>query len=243
MPINHIPAVQLPFPAMYGGHSTTIPMHQPRPQKAVSLADIESPASFQFKAPQQQQEQPFHQQVPSHFGNQYPDEKVGAPPVQPTVSAVAGATPLSQIPEGAVYAPGFQPYPVMGGPSYYGAPYNNGPVFYPTMADTGSFGLPMGGPALAPNFIPGSQSHPVSYMPPTGPAEGAVAGSMMAHETNGMVYYYNPTMFTPGVQSGMQQFPTAPNGSIMPMADGVPGQAPFYYTSVPAAMFYPAQSG
>ncbi|ETI29461.1 hypothetical protein G647_01914 [Cladophialophora carrionii CBS 160.54] len=243
MPINHIPAVQLPFPAMYGGHSTTIPMHQPRPQKAVSLADIESPASFPFKAPQQQQEQPFHQQVPAHYGNQYPDEKVGAPPVQPTVSAMASATPLSQIPEGAVFAPGFQPYPVMGGPAYFGAPYNNGPVFYPSMADTSSFGPPMGGPALAPNFIPGSQSHPVSYLPPVGPSEGAVAGSMMAHETNGMVYYYNPTMFAPGTQSGMQQFPMAPNGNMMPLADGMSGQAPFYYTSVPTAMFYPTQSG
>ncbi|KAF3893406.1 Btz domain-containing protein [Trichophyton interdigitale] len=48
-----------------------IPMHQPRPQKTVSVADIESPAAsaaaYQYSQQQQQQqpgEQPFHHQVP-----------------------------------------------------------------------------------------------------------------------------------------------------------------------------------
>jgi hypothetical protein len=217
-------------------------MHQPRPQKAVSLADIESPASFHFKAPPQQQEQPFHQQVPAHIANPYTDDKAGSQPVQPAAPGLAEATPLSQIPEGGVFAQGFQPYPV-GGPSYYGAPYNSGPIFYTPMPDASSFGLQMGGSALAPSFIPGSQSHPVSYMPPAGPVGGSVAANMMAHESNGMVYYYNPAMFTSDTQSGMHQFPMAPNGNMMPVANGVPTQPPFYYPSVPTAMFYPTQSG
>merc|ERR1712000_36698 len=53
---NVLPAI-IQTPAFYGSHITTIPMHQPRPQKTVSVADIESPASFPVKAPLQQLEQ------------------------------------------------------------------------------------------------------------------------------------------------------------------------------------------
>lgn len=242
---GHPPMGNMPMPLgpMYGVHSTAIPMHQPRPQKTVSVADIESPASFQFKAPQQQQELPFHQQVPSHMAQQYGDDKSAAQPTQANTSGIAGAAPLSQIPEGAVFAPGFQPYPIMNGPAYFGAPYSNGAVFYPPVHDGSSFGVPMVGPALAPSFVPGSQSHPVNYVPPSPSVGSGMAGNMMAHESHGMVYYYNPTMYAPEGQSGMQQFPMAPNGNMMPMPNGVPGQPPYYYPPVPAAMFYPAQSG
>ncbi len=236
---THIhPPAQMPFPAMYGSHPTAMPIYQPRPQKAISVADIESPASFQFKAPQQQQELPFHQQVPTHIASPYIDERTGAQSVQPAISAMAGTTPLSQIPEGAMFAPGFQPYPIMGGPGYFGAPYHNG-AFYPPIPDANPYGLPLGG--LAPSFIPGSQSHPVNYMPPAGPADG-MTGSLLPHQTNGMVYYFNPPMFASEAQNGMQQYPgNAPNGNMMHTAGGV--QAPFYYPPVPAAMFYPSQTG
>ncbi|KIY02533.1 uncharacterized protein Z520_00998 [Fonsecaea multimorphosa CBS 102226] len=238
VPMNAAPT-QMHAPAMYGSHSAAIPMHQPRPQKTVSVAHIESPAAFHFKAPQQQQEIPFHQQVPAQVSNFYLEDKTAAQPGQPTMSGMAGVAPLSQIPEGAVFAPGFQPYPVMGAAPYFGAPYSNGAVFYPPVPGTSSFGVPMAGPALAPSFVPGSQSHPINYLPATGPTES----STLAHESNGMVYYYNPTMFTPGAQSGMQQFPMAPNGNMMPLGNGMPSQAPYYYSSAPTGMFYPAQSG
>ncbi|OAP58896.1 hypothetical protein AYL99_06193 [Fonsecaea erecta] len=228
-------------PALYGSHAAAIPMHQPRPQKTVSVAHIESPAAFHFKAPQQQQEIPFHQQVPTQISNLYMEDKTAAQPGQPAMPGMAGVSPLSQIPEGAVFAPGFQPYPVMGAAPYFGGPYSNGAIFYPPVPGTGSFGVPMTGPALAPSFIPGSQSHPMSYMPATGPPDN----SMLAHESNGMVYYYNnPTMFAPDAQGGMQQFPMAPNGNMMPpLGHGMPSQAPYYYSSGAAGMFYPAQSG
>ena len=154
-----------------------------------------------------------------------------------------GATPLSQIPEGAVFAPGFQPYPVMGGPAYFGAPYNNGAVFYPPMGDGASFAIPMNGPALAPSFIPGSQAHPVGLMPASGPVESGVPANMVAHESNGMVYYYNPPMYAPDSQGGTQHFPVATNGDVVNMANGMPSQAPFYYSSMPAEMYYPPHSG
>lgn len=236
------PASYMQPPAMYASHSTAIPIHQPRPQKTVSVADIESPASFQYKAPQPQQEQPFHQQVPAHFSNSYGEEKAPQPG-NPNMPGLAGATPLSQIPEGAVFTQGFQPsFPVMGAPTYFGPPFTNGAVFYPPMTDGGSFGVPINGPALAPSFVPGSQSHPVGYMPATGPVEGGNQGNMVAHESNGMVYYYNPAMFATDAQGGMPNYPMAPSASMMGMANGMPTQAPFYYSSAPSGMFYPAQS-
>ncbi|EXJ67118.1 uncharacterized protein A1O5_09765 [Cladophialophora psammophila CBS 110553] len=238
VPINAAPT-QMQAPAMYGSHPAAIPMHQPRPQKTVSVAHIESPAAYHFKAPQQQQDLAFHQQVPAHISNPYMEDKTAAPSGQPIFSGMAGVTPLSQIPEGAVFAPGFQPYPVMGGTAYFGGPYSNGAVFYPPIPDASSFGVSMAGPALAPSFIPGSQSHPMSYLP----AAGLVEGNMLAHESNGMVYYYNSTMFAPEAQGGMQQFPIAPNGNMMPLNNGMPAQAPYYYSSAPAGMFYPAHSG
>ncbi len=236
---NVLPAI-IQTPAFYGSHITTIPMHQPRPQKTVSVADIESPASFPVKAPLQQQEQPFHQQVPAHIPSSYGEEKASQPAEQ-ILPVMAGTTPLSQIPEGAVFAQGFQSYPVMGGPAFFGGPYQSGPVFYPGIADSSSFTLPMTGPGLAPSFIPGSQSHPVNYMHAPGRMEGSVPNNMMAHESNGMVYYYNPPAFTPDAQGGAQQYPLT-NGNVMTMPNGPPSQ-PFYYSGVPNGMYYPAQTG
>ncbi|KAL2399041.1 hypothetical protein ABEF93_007189 [Exophiala dermatitidis] len=230
---------QVQPPAMYANHANSIPIHQPRPQKAVSVADIESPASFQFRAPQPQEEQPFHQQVPTHITNPYTDEKPTQSGHQ-TVSSMTGVAPLSQIPEGAVFAPGFQPYPVMGGPAYFATPYSTGPVFYPPMGDASSFAVPMNAPSLAPSFVPGSHSHPIAYVPGAGGLEGSLP---LAHESNGMVYYYNPPMLGPEGQGGLQTMPGAANGPTMPIANGMPGQTAFYYTSAPNGMFYPSQSG
>ena len=219
-------------PTAYGSHSTAIPMHQPRPQKTVLVADIESPTEFPFKAPLQQLEQPFHQQVPPHM-----EER---PVQQAAMVTPAGPTPLSQIPEGAVYAPGFQPYLDLGQPTYFGTGYNNGPMFYPPVANGAPYGVPMGGPALAPNFVPGSQAHHVGYLPNSTPLNSGVPANMVAHESNGMVYYYNPPMFTPGSQGG---YPVGPNTHMVPIANGMPGQQQYHYSSMPAGMFYPGQAG
>ncbi|EXJ85761.1 hypothetical protein A1O1_06129 [Capronia coronata CBS 617.96] len=231
-----------PAPPMYGSHSTAIPMHQPRPQKAVSLADIESPASFHFKAPQPQQEQPFHQQVPAHIVDAYAEGKE-VQPGQQAAPALAGVAPLSQIPEGAVFAQGYPSYPVMGAPAYFGAPYNPGTLFYPPMVDTNSYGVQMHAPSLAPSFVPGSHSHPVAYMPAPGAVEGGMPPNPVAHESNGMVYYYNPPMFAPDAPSGLQPLPVASNGNMTAMSNRMSGQPPFYLPSAPAGMFYQAQSG
>jgi hypothetical protein len=220
------PVVPMP---VFGSQAAPIPMHQPRPQKAVSVADIETPASFPFKAPEQQQQQPFHQQVPNHVTNNYGEDKSTA-----AGPGMAGTTPLSQIPEGMVFAPTFQPFAQMGQQPYFNAPYN-GAVFYPSIPDPNAFAMPMPAPVLAPSFVPGSQSHPVNYM-----ADPNMAAGMMGQDPNGTMYFYNTALHPAQMQ---QQYPMAPNGNMMSMVNGVPQQAPFFYPSMQAATFYPGQSG
>lgn len=186
-------------------------MHQPRPQKAVSLSNIESPASLSIKAPQQQQEQPFHQQVPPHMGaaEEVRSQQMG----QGQASAPSG-TPLSHIPEGAIYAQPFQPYPMVPGPMYYSAPYNNPGMFYPPVTESMQ-GYGHGwADGTYQNMNPGQGG----AQPVQPPAPGS--GPTM-HMQNGMVYYTDPSMSQPGA---------------MPMA-GAYG----YYPMVPNPMFYPAQ--
>ncbi|KAK5942903.1 hypothetical protein PMZ80_005469 [Knufia obscura] len=102
---------------------TTLPMHQPTPQKTVSIDNIESPS---MNVPQQQSQQPFHQQIPAHMQEQ-------------------GQQKMPHIPEGAVYAQPFQPYPTMPQQAYYGMPYH---MMQP--AENMGYGMGMGGPVMAP---------------------------------------------------------------------------------------------
>jgi hypothetical protein len=216
----------------YGFHSTAIPMHQPRPQKAVSVADIESPASLSVRAPQQQQEQPFHQQVPTYVGSG--EEHHGPPQLLGHVSG-PGGTPLSHIPEGAVYAQAFQPFPFMPPQMMYAAPYGNPAMFYHPMAGGMQFGPPVPGMAMAPAFgtppmHPGTQGH--SHI------EQNQQPNTMAHESNGMVYYYDPMQFAS--QGDQEQFGIG--GPRMPMPPMMNPQAPYYYPHGPNGVYYPAQS-
>lgn len=131
----------------------TLPMHQPVPQKAVSVADIESPT---LKAPLQQNQQPFHQQIPPSVGDT--QQK------------------MPHIPEGAVYAQPFQPYPSVQ-PGFYGMQYAQHPMLMQPL-DNAGYSMGMGGPVMS--TVPGAPN-------PTPGQQGPVA-----HEQSGMVYYYDP---------------------------------------------------
>ena len=196
------PVVRMPAPGNYpfmptmqnaevylGDHSAiirsppvTLPMHQPTPQKAVSIDNIESPS---MNVPQQQSQQPFHQQIPAHIQD-HAQQK------------------MPHIPEGAVYAQPFQPYPAMPQQAYYGMPY---PMMQP--ADGMNYGMGMGGPVLASPQQPGSAGSQGQQQAPS------------AYESNGMVYYYDPS----------QQYGYPP--IMNPMQPG-----PYYYPSVQQQMFY-----
>ena len=207
----------------YGFHSTAIPMHQPRPQKQVSVAGIESPAAYSLNGPQQQHEQPFHQQMLYHGGA--PDGSGMQGQLMGQGSAPIG-TPLSHIPEGAIYANPFQPYPMIQAPMMYGQPY------YPVMPDGMQYGVPVPGMPMFQGFPSANQPQPQ-----TQPMQNPQQANAVAHESNGMVFYAAPAQADGQIpqQYGMP----APN--MMGMPTMMNPQAPYYYPPAPNGMFYPTQ--
>lgn len=251
---------------------TPIPMHQPRPQKAVSVADIESPATFSFKPPQQQQEQPFHQQVPPQVnGHTFVQDPYHPHSRHPSHPSQTSGTPLSQIPERAIHAPAFQPYPLPPPPQgYFAAPYPPGAVFFapppPPHGEFPAYTATLAPSAAAPAFIPGTQPGP--YMlpalpapqqpppppqqPPTGDQQnGQQPGSTVAHESNGMVFYYDSSQMYPGANpppplpapafQSAPGYPVPPSGGVVGMGGMMTPPANYYYPQVPGGIYYAPQ--
>ncbi|KAM5437003.1 hypothetical protein MferCBS31731_005658 [Microsporum ferrugineum] len=193
----------------------SIPIHQPRPQKTVSVADIESPAAsasaYQFA--QQQTDQPFHHQVPHQMpmNGFAPTPDMTMPmampvPIPMQVPMVmpmqqmpvyshmrhmshpppTSATPLSQIPERAIHAAPFQPIP-----------YQQ-PQMAAQPGQQAYYGQPYpAGPMYAVPPAPGTE------YPYTPGGAGPAGPGTVAHESNGTVYYYDASQMTaPGSSSG-----------------------------------------
>ncbi|KAF2003742.1 hypothetical protein P154DRAFT_388257, partial [Amniculicola lignicola CBS 123094] len=217
-----------------------IPMHQPRPQKTVSVAGIESPASMTFNPPQQQEQQPFHQQIPTQMNGhpQAPEQQQQQqqqfyPHVrQPSYPGqTSTGTPLSNIPERSVHAAAFQPYQQPGfAPQGYTMP---GP-YYPQNGVQQQF-VPPGG--MVPMFVPNAQQAgyvmPMAPPVPTIPAAPTAAAqpNMVAYESNGMTYY---------VESS--QLYTAPPMEGYPQPSyAVPGMGGMMTPSPEGAYYYPQQ--
>ncbi|KLJ08363.1 hypothetical protein EMPG_16209 [Blastomyces silverae] len=221
-----------------------IPMHQPRPQKTVSVADIESPVSYQFNPPQQQQEQPFHHQVPQPVnGGFMPDSSMYAPHArQPSHVSQASATPLSQIPERAIHAQPFQPYPYQQPQPYYTeAGYQPAPVFYPaTNPEYPTYNAPVQ-PVHPPAYGPQGQQMPYSMPPPQPPASdlAQTQAGTVAHESNGTVYYYDTSQMAgptyPQQQTAAYSAPPqrAPQGGVVGMGGMMTPPGTTYYYSQP----------
>ena len=223
----HLP--QRPATQAYPG---SIPMHQPRPQKHISVSNIDSPAALNFPPPQVQQQQPFHQQVPSFSGQNY-EPSIPSHSRRTSYPSQQG-TPLSQIPERAIHAQSFQPaYQYPPPPQGYYPQQFATPVYY--YAATGQ---PMASAIAAPPFIPGQQ---YPYMiPATSMAQPEIQPhpSTVAHESNGMVYYYDSSQLAvtgPEDASAMYQEMTyvPPTGYMM--AAPPPPPPP------PGTVYYPPQ--
>jgi hypothetical protein len=228
-----------------------IPMHQPRPQKAVSVADIESPATLSFNPPQQHQ-QPFHQQVPIQVnGNGYPDAMLHSRnPSYP--SQASTGTPLSQIPERAIHAQPFQPNPYQPQQSqnYYPQPqpYQVMPppqgYYYPQ-----NFNPSIAQPGGAAPFVPAPQQQQQQSFPQSSQqsdAAGSQAGvqNLVAQEVNGMVYYYDaaqiPAVATfPAYQPPPQSYPMPQVGGVVGMGGMMtPSPDGFYYPQATQGVVY-----
>ena len=207
----NVPPPQAP---VYQGTPTTT-VHQPRPQKTISVTGIESPAVLEQAA---SEPQPFQNQLPAHMHEAPPPPPYFSPRQQypythSQPSQQQTGTPLSGIPEQAIHAPAFQP-PMYGGqqnfypppyvppqqqPNYYYSPPNhNGYPPMPPMYQMPPQGY-MGPPMSAP-YQPQQQQPPPH--PPSQPHEDhqhqqqhshhqpqPSQSGMVAHESNGMVFY------------------------------------------------------
>ncbi|KAL8804707.1 MAG: hypothetical protein Q9182_002399 [Xanthomendoza sp. 2 TL-2023] len=248
-----IPVVNLPQVPMYPlpekptyreNRPVPIPMHQPKPQKTVSVTDIESPATFAFHPPQPQDQQPFHQQVPTQVMSQtYPQDPSMYPhsrhPSHP--SQASGGTPLSQIPERAAQAPPFQPYAYHQPPPFYSAPFPPTLYYYPSTEQ-----LHAAGPSvMAPAFIPGQ---PYPFTVPVAPAplttEATAQSGTVAHESNGMVYYYDSSQLNAGGDGNNAyagaDYTVPPSGGVVGIGGMMTPPIQFYPQPSPA-VFYPPQ--
>ncbi|XPS69729.1 hypothetical protein M3J09_001988 [Ascochyta lentis] len=221
-----------------------LPMHQPRPQKNVNVAGIESPASMNFNPPQQQEQQPFHQQVPAHINGAGPSgEQPGfyQHARQPSYPGpVSTGTPLSNIPERAIHAPAFQPFQ----PGYQPQAFVPPGYYYPPNAPQPQYMAPGG---MVPMFVPGAQqpyampapAPAPAVAPPPPPAAGPP--NMVAYEQNGMTYYVdsNQLPYPPPVENYAQPSYAVPGmgGMMTPGPDG----AYYYPQQMQPAAFYPQQ--
>lgn len=245
------PTVNLPQPSAYPlpqkptfreNRPAALPMHHPKPERTLQVADIDSPATLEFNPPQQQQQLPFHQQVPTQITGQAYTQDFQHPhsrhPSHP--SQASGGTPLPQIPERAIHAQPFQPYPYQQPQGFY-PPHFPPPVyFYPPPDQAG--GAPS---AAAPAFVPGQPyPYPIPLAPappPPPPTEPTTQAGTVAHESNGMVYYYDSTQLPTPVESTP---PYPPAGYAMPPSGGVMGMGgmmtpPIFYAPPPG--YYPPQ--
>jgi hypothetical protein len=241
-------------PTFRENRPNAIPMYQPRPQKTVSVADIESPATLSFNASQPQQ-QPFHHQVPIQMnGNGQAHEAMLHTRHASYPSQASTGTPLSQIPERAIHAQPFQPNPYQQpSQNYYPQPYQ---VMQPAQGYyyQQGFNHPMGtsGPTQS---VPGQQppqhappQQPSSFAQPGQPSDAAQGGAppnLVAQEVNGMVYYYDaaqiPAVAAFPAYAAPQAYPLQPVGGVVGMGGMMtPSPDGFYYPQgTQGVVYYP----
>ncbi|ROT35525.1 hypothetical protein SODALDRAFT_363364 [Sodiomyces alkalinus F11] len=250
--ISDLPPPQthpLPQKPTFHENRRPLPMHQPRPQKTVSVADIElNQPPFQ---------QAFHQQVPVQVSNGLGQESHSRQPSYQ--SQQSAGTPLPHIPERAIHAPPFQPnaYPPQGyyGPQQYPIPQpqpqpqQQQGYYYPHHTYPGAAMAPSAAPApFNPPSQPGQgrvygQPHTLDAQAGQQPGQAGqmgVAPNMVAQEVNGMVYYYDASQMPPPMDAypGFQAPQTY--GTGVPGMGGVVTPSPdgFFYPPAPI-VYYP----
>ena len=258
-----VPAYGLPQPPMNLGTPTTT-LHQPLPQKAISVAGIESPALLQNPPAEPQ---PFQNQLPAHMNEQagYPQP----PPPQPYFSPrqqyqyppqPQTGTPLSGIPEQAMQVPSFQPPPYAQPPYYAG--YPPGQNFYYSPQPPNVYPqMPMYMPPPPQGYMLPPQAPPIPPPQPPQAQEQATSGSehrhqqsqsgMVAHESNGMVFYVpaSEAAQSEQYQPAESFVPSYAMPGLPPPTPAPENQMAYYYPPMPhsgmqdvgTAMYYPAQ--
>ena len=212
----HPPPGKPTFQSQWTGQ---LPVHQPRPQKTVSVTTIESPSKENLHAPQQQEQQPFHHQVPGHVNSTKPQEF--QPAYQPqgswSYSGVPAPDTPANLPDGAVNAQPFQPDQ---GQMFYSGPYPMQEMMIYPSTDVQSTTQYTGQPMMAqPIYMqPTPQgSYLVPMVDPSAvPHMNSVGESPMganAYESNGTVYFYDPSQYGNGTVANSGYTQHDPNNS------------------------------
>ncbi|KAF4555851.1 Hypothetical protein D9617_2g058160 [Elsinoe fawcettii] len=201
-------------------------MHQPRPQKAISVSGIDSPAALSMHAPMQQEQQPFENQLPHHVAeSSYGSSAHLEGPPPPYYPYQAQGTPLSHIPERAIHAQPFQP-PAAGYPQPFYGQYQAQPGYYysPQM----------------PVFVP-QATQPPAPQPPAEQQAQDQQGMMTQVESNGMVYYVDPSQMQGYPQVGY----AGQQGYLQPPSYAVPGMGGMMTPSPETGAwgYYPQNAG
>lgn len=241
-----------PPPAQpYHQGTPTTTVHQPRPQKVISVTGIESPALL---SQAQSEQQPFANQLPAHMHeHQTLPPPYFSPRQQFAFPQQQSGTPLSGIPEQAMHAPAFQPM----------VPYPQGSYYAPYPSQQQGYYYPPGpnGYNSMPMYMPPQQNYMLSppsappLPPPQSPPqqrpsqpveseETSAPSGMVAHESNGMVFYL-PAAEAPAQAQGENYQPAE---SFVP-AYAMPGLPPptpapdstYYYAPPQMSSFYPSQ--
>ena len=184
-------------PAFQSQWNGQIPVHQPRPQKTVSVTNIESPHKERLYPPHQHEHQPFHHQVPTQVNN-------GQPQPQAAGNFPPNGTP-SHLPDNAVSAQPFHPdQPSM----YYSTPYSmQEMMYYPQTENATNSYTPqtmMPAPVYMQPTQHGSYLVPMlspAPVPAMAPVVEAPQGTT-AYEQNGTVYFYDASRYGNGGVNG-----------------------------------------
>ena len=233
------PAVSQMLPGVTHSAASSQPtLYQPRPQKNISVADLDS--TSQLHPPGNQPfHSAFHQQVPPTYSNGLNHDVHQR---QQSFSQLSAGTPLSQIPERAIHAAPFQPNNYNQQPYYapqqYQGPPQHGYFYgsaYPQPVMPSVANPHYEGPQM-PLGVPGPGSSPVPDN-----SGSSINPTLVAQPMNGMVYYYDATQFGPS--NNYQSYTPSQGYQSGPMGMENMGAAsgdPYYYPQhAPNMVYYP----
>ena len=208
-------------------------LHQPRPQKNISVADIELPAMSQG-AGSQAFHGAFHHQVPPHVSNGYPSSH-SSHSRQGSFYQQSTGTPLSQIPERAIHAAPFHPNSY--GQQQQQQPYYGQQAYQAHPPQNFGYGQTYMGSNPG-QYVPSQQG-----MPPPEPTvhggSSTPASNLVAQQVNGMVYYYDASQMAP--VNPYQQYPNSHGyqpGAVTMNNMGPQTADPYYYGQPGSGMVY-----
>ena len=197
-------------------------MHQPRPQKTISVSGIDSPAALSMHAPQAQAQQPFESQIPQHMTHASSIASVTeGPPLSYYPYQGTAGTPLSNIPERAIHAQPFQPPGQAYGQPFHGHTAQPG-YYYPPMP-----------------VFPPSQGYATQQSQGPQDHQGGAQhqSSRVAHESNGMVYYLDAGQMP---QYSQNMHYASQENYLQPPNYAVPGMGGMMTPTQEGAYYYPA---